>query len=111
MYIYYCCKLKSKFILHNWSDESCVKLLKNCHKALPDNGKVIVMDGIMPNKPQADIYSKYASQMDLLMSAFLEGNVRTEAEYETMAKKAGFGEFKVFCHVCGLWIMEFIKLV
>ncbi|KAI6691203.1 hypothetical protein NL676_028031 [Syzygium grande] len=24
---------------HNWSDKSCIKLLKNCYKALPANGK------------------------------------------------------------------------
>ncbi|KAJ8626230.1 hypothetical protein MRB53_019537 [Persea americana] len=28
-----------KWILHDWSDEQCMKLLKNCLKALPDFGK------------------------------------------------------------------------
>ncbi|KAK1370005.1 Caffeic acid O-methyltransferase [Heracleum sosnowskyi] len=27
-----------KFICHNWSDEQCLKLLKNCYKALAKNG-------------------------------------------------------------------------
>ncbi|KAL0326200.1 UNVERIFIED_CONTAM: (Iso)eugenol O-methyltransferase [Sesamum radiatum] len=40
-----------KFMLHNWSDEKCIKLLKNCYEALPNKGKLIVMDYILPNSP------------------------------------------------------------
>ncbi|KAF7120963.1 hypothetical protein RHSIM_Rhsim13G0217300 [Rhododendron simsii] len=39
-----------KWILHNWSDEDCVKKLKRCKEAIPskDNGgKVIIMDTMM----------------------------------------------------------------
>ncbi|CAL9760383.1 unnamed protein product [Musa acuminata subsp. burmannicoides] len=28
-----------KWILHDWSDEHCVKILKNCWKALPEKGR------------------------------------------------------------------------
>lgn len=28
-----------KWILHDWSDEHCLKLLKNCYKALPEHGR------------------------------------------------------------------------
>ncbi|KAF3943053.1 hypothetical protein CMV_030352 [Castanea mollissima] len=28
-----------KYILHDWSDEDCMKLLRNCYEALPNNGK------------------------------------------------------------------------
>ncbi|KAL3628702.1 hypothetical protein CASFOL_027748 [Castilleja foliolosa] len=100
-----------KYVLHNWGDEQCIKLLKNCYKALPSKGKVIVMDYIQPNSPQTNVHAKYASQMDIVMTALLEGKERTEDEFEAMAKEAGFGKFKVVCYVYGIWIMEFIKLV
>ncbi|KAM4100014.1 hypothetical protein ACB094_05G036300 [Castanea mollissima] len=29
-----------KWILHDWSDEYCLKLLKNCYNAIPNDGKV-----------------------------------------------------------------------
>ncbi|XP_011090527.1 bergaptol O-methyltransferase [Sesamum indicum] len=32
-----------KFILHNWDDEKCNKLLKNCYEALSDKEKAMVM--------------------------------------------------------------------
>ncbi|KAG5517485.1 hypothetical protein RHGRI_038029 [Rhododendron griersonianum] len=39
-----------KWILHDWSDEDCVKILKRCKEAIPskDNGgKIIIMDIVM----------------------------------------------------------------
>ncbi|ONI23625.1 hypothetical protein PRUPE_2G199300 [Prunus persica] len=41
-----------KWILHDWSDEHCLKLLKNCYKAIPDNGKVIVVEALLPAMPE-----------------------------------------------------------
>ncbi|KMZ62445.1 hypothetical protein ZOSMA_462G00080 [Zostera marina] len=37
-----------KHVLHDWSDDHCVKLLKNCWKQLPKNGMVIVCELILP---------------------------------------------------------------
>nr|GEW01685.1 caffeic acid 3-O-methyltransferase [Tanacetum cinerariifolium] len=37
-----------KWICHDWSDAHCLKFLKNCYEALPDHGKVIVAECILP---------------------------------------------------------------
>jgi caffeic acid 3-O-methyltransferase len=37
-----------QYILHDWDDENCVKILKNCYKALPADGKVITVDHVLP---------------------------------------------------------------
>ncbi|KAI3735706.1 hypothetical protein L6452_15215 [Arctium lappa] len=37
-----------KWILHDWSDDHCIKMLKNCYKALPDDGMVIVVEETLP---------------------------------------------------------------
>ena len=37
-----------QWLLHNWSDEACVKILKNCRKAIPEKtGKVIIIDVVL----------------------------------------------------------------
>ncbi|GLJ07297.1 hypothetical protein SUGI_0063830 [Cryptomeria japonica] len=28
-----------KWVLHDWGDEDCVKILKQCRKAIPETGK------------------------------------------------------------------------
>ncbi|KAI3862897.1 hypothetical protein MKX03_014853 [Papaver bracteatum] len=43
-----------KWIMHDWTDEDCVKILRNCHKAIAKNknGKVIIVDCVL--RPDAD---------------------------------------------------------
>ncbi|OMO70453.1 O-methyltransferase, family 2 [Corchorus olitorius] len=43
-----------KWILHDWDDDRCLKLLKNCYNALPESGKVIVIGPIVPESPSTD---------------------------------------------------------
>ncbi|XP_020413164.1 caffeic acid 3-O-methyltransferase isoform X2 [Prunus persica] len=40
-----------KWILHDWTDEHCLKLLKNRYRAIPDDGKVIVVEALLPAMP------------------------------------------------------------
>ncbi|KAE9462881.1 hypothetical protein C3L33_05216, partial [Rhododendron williamsianum] len=99
-----------KWILHNWSDDHCLKLLKNCYKALPENGKVIVVDGILPVMPDSSAATKGIFQMDLQMMAQLfGGKERTQQEFSALATGAGFSGIRLECLVCDLWIMEFYK--
>ena len=37
-----------QWIMHDWSDESCVKILKNCQKAISkETGKVTIVDVVL----------------------------------------------------------------
>ncbi|XP_030468064.2 isoliquiritigenin 2'-O-methyltransferase-like isoform X1 [Syzygium oleosum] len=95
---------------HNWSDESCIKFLKNCYKALPANGKVIVMDFIMPDEPEETMASKYVSMLDNAMLIQPGGKERTEKQFEYLCKGAGFTGFKVAARaVSALGVIEFNK--
>ncbi|PIA46459.1 hypothetical protein AQUCO_01500181v1 [Aquilegia coerulea] len=55
-----------KWILHNWNDESCTKLLKNCYKALPDNEKLIVVEAILPVEAETNTAAKALCQFDIV---------------------------------------------
>ncbi|PWA35268.1 Caffeate O-methyltransferase (COMT) family [Artemisia annua] len=45
--------LVALWILHDWSDADSLKILKNCYKALPENGKVIVTEFVLPEAPDS----------------------------------------------------------
>ena len=32
-----------KWIIHDWNDEQSIAIMKNCHRALPENGKLILI--------------------------------------------------------------------
>nr|QAX90931.1 caffeic acid O-methyltransferase [Catalpa bungei]QAX90951.1 caffeic acid O-methyltransferase [Catalpa bungei] len=98
-----------KFILHNWNDDRCVQVLKNCYEALPNMGKVIIVDYILPDIPQDDIHSKMVSHVDYTMLMLCGSRERTKDEFEVLARKSGFSEFKVVCNAHCVWVMEFIK--
>ncbi|XP_009388361.2 caffeic acid 3-O-methyltransferase [Musa acuminata AAA Group] len=99
-----------KWILHDWSDEHCVKILRNCWKALPENRKVIVVECVLPIAPQPTPETQSACQGDLMMLAYNPGGKeRNQQEYQALANEAGFSGFKLI-HVYSItWIMEFTK--
>ncbi|KAL5725971.1 hypothetical protein ACHQM5_009048 [Ranunculus cassubicifolius] len=99
-----------KWILHDWDDEHCLKLLKNCYKALPSEGKVIVVDGILPGEADTSVGAKVACERDVNMLAHIGVKERTEFELDKLAKGAGFGGMKKVCSVYSYWVMEFYKV-
>lgn len=99
-----------KWILHDWGDDYCLNLLKNCHKALPPNGKVIVVESIVAEEPETTIEAQAMCEMDLIMMTQNPGGKeRTKKEFLALAEATGFAGIRFEAQVCGLWIMEFYK--
>lgn len=86
-------------ILHDWDDEHCLKVLKNCHTALPSDGsgKLIIVEMLVPEEtPVLTRFSTPADAMNVFkMDFFMQlycrnGRERSETEYEQLTKHAGF---------------------
>ncbi|CAN6709274.1 unnamed protein product [Malus baccata var. baccata] len=99
-----------KWICHDWSDEHCLKFLKNCYAALPDNGKVIVAECILPVAPDSSLATKGVVHIDEIMLAHNPGGKeRTEKEFEALAKGSGIQGFRVVCSAFNTYAIEFLK--
>ncbi|TVU11057.1 hypothetical protein EJB05_44619, partial [Eragrostis curvula] len=100
-----------KWILHNWGDKECIKILKNCHTALPVNGKLIVLEYILPAEPEPTPVAQGAFGMDLHMLVTCpSGKERTEREFRDLAMEAGLaGQCKATYIFANVWALEFIK--
>jgi hypothetical protein len=63
-----------------------VTILGNCHRALPENGKLILVEAVVPasNEPH---FSKF---IDLNMLVLTGGRERTEEEFRALCQAAGF---------------------
>ncbi|KAL5992370.1 hypothetical protein ACLOJK_013287 [Asimina triloba] len=97
-------------ILHNWDDDHCIKLLKNCWNALPKGGKVMNVEFVIPTELGTDHVSCYTTGLDLIMMACSTGGrERTVDEYLSLANRAGFADTKIFPIRGGLTVMEFYK--
>ncbi|WCJ39221.1 O-methyltransferase family protein [Euphorbia peplus] len=87
-----------KDICHNWPDIDMIKMLKSIYKALPDNGKLIIIDALMPENPDSSNSSKYIARLDITMFTQLpSGKERSANQFEALIKAAGFANFKVVC--------------
>jgi hypothetical protein len=73
-------------ILHDWEDEQCLTILKHTRRVTPKDGKLLVVELVIPpgNEP---FFGKW---LDLHMLAIPGGRERTEAEYSTLFRDAGF---------------------
>ncbi|GLT59153.1 hypothetical protein SLA2020_319890 [Shorea laevis] len=98
-----------KSILHNWDDDKCKKLLKNCLDALPNNGKIIILEFIVPEMIENTTESRMATSSDVQMLTVFGTKERTLAEYEGLAKSAGFLGPNDFPTAHGFHVMEFFK--
>nr|ABG27066.1 caffeic acid O-methyltransferase [Boehmeria nivea] len=99
-----------KWICHDWSDEHCLKFLKSCYDALPNNGKVIVAECILPVAPDTSLATKGVAHIDVIMLAHNPGGKeRAEKEFQALAKGAGFQGFRVVCSAFNTYVMEFLK--
>ncbi|KAK1411029.1 hypothetical protein QVD17_37573 [Tagetes erecta] len=79
-------------------------------KALQDGGKVIVVETIVPFIPDTSTSTKAATHLDVtMMSQTIGGKERTEDQFLSLAKEAGFDGMRKVCFVCNNLVMEFYK--
>ena len=73
-------------VIHDWDDETTVAILRIVRKAIAANGKLILLENML--RPDGD--SIYPVLSDLNMLLLTGGCERTEAEYRTVFRAAGF---------------------
>ncbi len=72
-------------VIHDWSDELAVAILSNCRKAMAKNGRVLMLEMIMP-KARSASFSKI---LDLNMMVMTGGRERTKSEFHALLDRAG----------------------
>ncbi|KAF8698688.1 hypothetical protein HU200_034938 [Digitaria exilis] len=86
-----------KWILHDWSDDDCVKILKNCKQAIPSRdagGKIIIIDMVMGSGPP-DIKRMETQVLFDLLIMIINGVERDEQEWKNIFFDAGFKDYKI----------------
>ncbi len=63
-------------ILHDWNDERASAILRNCRRTLADDGRLLLVEGIVPDGPEPD----FGKLFDLHMLVLVGGKERTESE-------------------------------
>ncbi|MBI4780749.1 MAG: methyltransferase [Oscillatoriophycideae cyanobacterium NC_groundwater_1537_Pr4_S-0.65um_50_18] len=95
-----------RWILHDWDDEKSSIILKNCHQAMPDHSKLLLVESIIPpgNAPSP------AKFIDVIMLLMTGGRERTEEEYRSLLRQNGFELTRVIPTPSLLSIIEAVKI-
>ena len=87
-----------KMILHDWSDDECVKILSNIYNAASENGRILIAEHLVPG-PEEPHFSKL---FDIHMMCVATGKERTVEEYVDLLKKTGWNHADTFQSQSGL---------
>ncbi|MFB6824290.1 methyltransferase [Streptomyces virginiae] len=76
-----------KSILHDWTDAQAVTILRNCRKALPAGGVVLIVEPVLPEVVGAQDEGTYLSDLNMMVN--VGGRERTRADFEEVCHQAG----------------------
>ena len=73
-----------KSILHDWNDEQCRTILRNCRQAMGDDAALLIVEFLLPDTGGAGPQHMPALLLDLIMMTYAGGRERTVAEYSKL---------------------------
>ncbi|MFI1620290.1 methyltransferase [Streptomyces lydicus] len=75
-----------KHVLHDWSDEDCRRILRNCRTATAAGSRLLIVDAVLPpgNAPH------FGKTLDVAMMVVVDGQERTAEEFATLLSACGF---------------------
>ena len=79
-----------KSIIHDWNDERSIAILTNCRRALPTGGRLLLVERLMPERPEVTAHDRLVTLSALNMLRGPGGCERTEREYRELLRAGGF---------------------
>ena len=81
-----------KQIIHSWNAEDASRILKNCRRAIKNDGTLLIMGDVLRQSSKPD---PNGGLMDMMMLVLSPGQERTEEEYRALLEHAGFSLTRV----------------
>jgi SAM-dependent methyltransferase len=97
-------------VLSGWEDDEAILPLQNCHKVMAKQGKLLLVDWIMPaaDEPRDTFRFWDAVITDLIMLATtgIRSRIRTSAEFQALLHEAGFKLTALVPTQSSMWVIE-----
>jgi hypothetical protein len=91
-----------KYIIHDWDDAKCIRILENCRNAMAKGGRVLVVDSVIPKGNAKD----WAKLLDINKMVTPGGKERTREEFRDIFARAGLRLTRVIPTKSDLSIVE-----
>jgi predicted O-methyltransferase YrrM len=91
-----------RHIIHDWDDAKAITILRNVHRAIGKEGRLLVVEDVIPpgNEPS------FGKLLDLTMLVVPGGKERTEDEYRALYKAGGFDLTRIVPTKAGVSVIE-----
>jgi hypothetical protein len=73
-------------VVHDWNDELAGIILHNCRKAMAKNGRVLIIETIVPENNSAS----FSKLLDINMMVMTSGRERTKSDFQALLDAADF---------------------
>ena len=73
-------------VVHDWDDDRAVTVLRKCRKAMVSNGRLLIVDMIVPETASPS----FSKLLDLNMMVMTGGRERTKAEFHALLDAADY---------------------
>jgi hypothetical protein len=94
-----------KFILHDWDDDECTRILGHCREAMATKGRVLVVEHVIPPGNAAN----WGKLLDINMLVLTGGLERTKEEFRALFARAGLKLKRVVPTECPLSVLEAVR--
>jgi ubiquinone/menaquinone biosynthesis C-methylase UbiE len=95
-----------KNVLHNWDDLRAKDILRHCHQAMKEQGRLLIIDSVIP--AGNEFYGGKFMDINMLVMC-PGGRDRTEAEFQNLFTSTGFKLTKIIQTQLEVGIIEAIK--
>jgi hypothetical protein len=95
-----------KRILHDWDDERCIQILRNVHRAMGDDARLLVIEGIVTPQDADSL----VRECDVSIMTFLRGRIRSDDEFAALFAATGFERVSIVPATSLVSIVELRKV-
>ena len=81
-------------ILHDWNDDNCRTILRNCFQALPSQGVLLIRECVLNDDYSGSLFGVLMS-LHMLVVCEPGARERREREYRSLLEETGFRDVEV----------------
>ena len=95
-----------KSVIHDWNDEQAREILANCRSAMDSAGRLLIIEGVYPERIDQSLESRGAAANDVNMLVCTGGRQRSEAEFRDLLSSAGLRLLRIVPTLAPVSVIE-----
>jgi hypothetical protein len=99
-----------KHVIHDWNDDRATAILRSVHRAMPPQAKLLIAEGVYPQRIDESDLSRGAAANDVNMLVSTGGRQRSEAEFRSLQEATGFKLTRIIPTPARLSLIEGVRV-